>query len=433
VRAFFFALSSLRNFKQERCQMNRFPMNGFRSLGLLTIVLTMIATPVFAEEAKDEGKFTLTPYGRIELDLITSNRNTNPLDPGNFNGYATAAGSDKNGSSTFSPRWTVLGLKANRSSGDHNLSGIVELDFFGDFGVSGSTISPRLRLANITYAVRDTSLTVGQDWLPVMALLTDNLDFSILGYGGNLWQRLPQVTLRQKFGSNLEGLVTAFRNERGFICCGQGGRRPVQPGATPSAQFDDPRAMPYFGTRLAYTKDGWMSAVSAAYRYYRSAPGTDINGAAIPSGLSINSYLVGTELVVPLGPISFSGELAYAQGLGDEFFRFNQEKSTATGKAIRTVVGWGQLNYSPSKAYTFLAGYGFDNPVNSDMVRSGGVDVQYLLNQRTYLTAIHPIWGGFNVALEWNHLWTEWSTGPNSSTQRHFQGDNYMMSLWYSF
>jgi hypothetical protein len=396
-------------------------------------MFTIIATPIFAQEGKDDSKFTLTPYGRIELDAITSNRNTNPLDPGNFNGYATAAGSGDKSSSTFNPRWSVLGLKANRSSSDRSLSGVVELDFFGDYGVSGSTIAPRLRLANATYAVKDTSLTVGQDWLPVMALLTDNLDFSILGYGGNLWQRIPQVTLRQKFGSNIEGLVTAFRNERGFICCGQVGQRTVQTsasaGATNNPPFNDPRAMPYVGTRLAYSKEGVLAAVSAAYRYYRSGP---------PGGtateLNINSYLVGTELAVPLGPVSFSGELAYGQGLGDEFFRFGQEKSTATGKPIRTFVGWGQLNYTPVKAYTFLAGYGFDNPVNSDLIRSGGLDVQYLINQRTYLTAIHPIWGGFNVGLEWNHLWTEWSTGPTVVTPpRHFQGDNYMVSFWYSF
>jgi hypothetical protein len=85
------------------------------------------------------------------------------------------------------------------------------------------------------------------------------------------------------------------------------------------------------------------------------------------------------------------------------------------------------------KAYTFLAGYGFDNPVNSDVGKGAGVDAQYLINQRTHLTAIHPIWGGFSVGLEWTHLWTEWSTGPAGGVSRHFQGDNYMVSAWYSF
>ena len=42
-----------------------------------------------------QGKGSIVPYGRIELDAIYSNRNTNPLDPGQFNGYATAAGKEQ--------------------------------------------------------------------------------------------------------------------------------------------------------------------------------------------------------------------------------------------------------------------------------------------------------------------------------------------------
>ena len=65
--------------------------------------------PATAEEKKEEvpgaicggcvsathttqGKGSITPYGRIELDGIYGIWNTNPLDPGQFNGYATAAG-----------------------------------------------------------------------------------------------------------------------------------------------------------------------------------------------------------------------------------------------------------------------------------------------------------------------------------------------------
>ena len=51
-----------------------------------------------------QGKGSIVPYGRIELDGIYSTRNTNPLDPGQFNGYATAAGKSSNSSSTFNPR-----------------------------------------------------------------------------------------------------------------------------------------------------------------------------------------------------------------------------------------------------------------------------------------------------------------------------------------
>ena len=66
-----------------------------------------------------------------------------------------------------------------------------------------------------------------------------------------------------------------------------------------------------------------------------------------PSGQNINSFLLGTELVVPITKrLKFSGELAYGQALGLEFFRYGQDRNLGTGKEIRTVVGWGELDYA---------------------------------------------------------------------------------------
>jgi hypothetical protein len=88
------------------------------------------------------------------------------------------------------------------------------------------------------------------------------------------------------------------------------------------------------------------------------------------------------------------------------------------------------LDYAFSRDYTFIAGYGFDNPLNSDLHYTGGAavaDSQYLLNHRTYLTAVRHIWGDLYASFEWNHLMTEWTT------QQRFAGDNFMLSTWYNF
>jgi len=391
-------------------------------IGLAVMVLMMAAVSVSAEE----GKFTVSPYGRVELDAIISSRNTNPLDPTQFNGYSTAAGKSNASSSTFNPRFSVIGVRADRSSADRNLSGMVEVDFFGETD-TGNNPLPRLRLANIHYRAGANEIAIGQDWTPVMALHPDLVDFSIAGYTGNLWQRIPQITFTHKFTDNISGLVTLLRFERGLS-----GQKVATSGSGASeAAFGDPERQPYYGARLAYTgtgrAEGVLVALSTAYRYYRSGAST-ANGLAVPSGRSINSYLVGSELVVPLGPVKFSGELAYGSALGAEWFRFGQERNLGTGKAIRTLVGWGQLNYSPVKDYTVLAGYGFDNPVDSDLKGTTAlVDQQYLLNQRSWLTLIHPLWENFNLALEWNHLMTSWSTGEK------FHGNNYMLTTWFNF
>ncbi len=98
-------------------------------------------TPTFAGEGRGS-----VPYGRIELDAIYSNRNTNPLDPGQFNGYATTACKSSNASSTPNPRFSVFGLRADRTDGKHTLTGVVEADFYYSQTDNTGSLSPRLRL-----------------------------------------------------------------------------------------------------------------------------------------------------------------------------------------------------------------------------------------------------------------------------------------------
>lgn len=401
-------------------------------------------SPAFASQ----GKGSIVPYGRIELDAIYSNRNTNPLDPGQFNGYATAAGKSSNSSSTLNPRYSVFGLRADRTDGTHILSGVVETDFYSQTDNAGN-ISPRLRLANVKYSPNSgkTTVTAGMDWTPIMGLHPNLIDFSIMGYNGNLWQRLPQVTVKQQFSENVNGLLTVFRFERGLSAinpyaqrrpfAGAGAGSGAVPGVCGSNAlgcsenaFNDPVQMPYVGMRVGYTGSGNMQgvmvALNGAYRHYRSAPNP---GAGIPVSGDINSYLIGAELVVPITKqLQFSGELAYGSALDVEFFRFGQGRNLGTGNAIRTIVGWGELDYAYDKHYTFIAGYGFDNPLNRDLRGSTTVvDQQYLLNHRTYLTAVRHIWGDLYASFEWNHLMTEWTSGEK------FSGDNFMISTWYNF
>jgi hypothetical protein len=415
--------------------------------------------PMFTEGSKG----SLSPYGRIELDGIYSTRNTNPLDPQQFNGYGTAAGRQGNSSSTFNPRYSVIGLRADRTDGVHTLAGVVEADFYGQSD-SGNNLLPRLRLAYMKYSPNNnkTTFTVGQDWNPIMGLLNDAIDFSIMGYTGNLWQRIPQVTVRQKFSDNFEGLLTVMRFEKGLSnCCGNIQARPTPgttggngggPGSTNA--FNDPVQIPYFGARFAYNGTGNMAgtmiAANAAYRYYRSAPlapgQPGASAAVFTSGRDINSYLVGLEAVHQLAKqLRLMWEVAYGQALGNEWFRWNQDLNWSTGAPVRTFTSWFQLSYAYSRDYTFLFGYGIDNPLDRDLkgsinaygtaVGSAGYNssIQYLSNQRTYLTAIHPVWADLVMGVEWQHFWTNWAQPTTYFGKASNQADMFTLSAWYNF
>jgi len=210
--------------------------------------------------------------------------------------------------------------------------------------------------------------------------------------------------------------------------------------------------MPYFGTRFAYNGTGNMAgtmiAANAAYRYYRSAPlvGGGANPATFTSGKDINSYLLGLEVVHQLTKqLKFMGELAYGQALGNEWFRWNQDLNFVTGSPVRTMTSWFQLSYAHSRDYTFLFGYGLDNPNDKDLkgsINAYGTapgsagynsSIQYLSNQRTYLTAIHPIWSDFVMGLEWQHFWTNWAQPTTYAAKASNQADMFTLSAWYNF
>ncbi len=383
------------------------PGNGVAPTG-------QIRKSVDVKKPAEEGKPTLSvrPYGRVELDVTYSGRGTNPLDPRQFNGYATAAGPESRSSSTFNPRFSVLGLVGDLKKGDQSLQMRVEADFYSTD--QANLITPRLRLAYIQYRKRGTQATFGMDWVPVASLLPDILDFSIMGYSGNLWQRVPQVTVRQEFGQRWEVLGTVMRFERGFT---------LQPRPFVSDPFTDPVRMPYVGTRVAYQKWGegnaGLFAISGAYRQFEH-----------PVTLrKVKSGLINAEWVVPLGPLvpslRWSGKLGHGQGMGDEFFRFGQAFNG--DRAIRTTVGWTQLGYYGLPRWTFAAGWGDDDPNDRDLRGISNNNSNYRRNQHLFVNVVHDLFENFKVGVEYQHLRTDWTNGDR------FGGNQFMTAFFYSF
>jgi hypothetical protein len=357
----------------------------------------------------DKPKFTVTPYGRVELDLIYSSRGTNPLDPRQFNGYSTAAGPENTSSATFNPRFTVLGLNGGVTKGAQEVDAKIEVDFYSTD--SANLLTPRLRLAFIEYKRKDTRVTFGMDWLPVAALLPDINDFSIMGYGGNLWQRLPQVTVRQKLSEHWEVLGTAFRAERGFT---------LQPAPYTADPFTDPVKMPFIGARAAYQNwgaaKGGLLAVSGAYRQFKF-PAT---------GRSVKSDLLGLELVVPVADkFKWETKLTHGQGLGDEFFRFGQGFNQ--DRPIRTTAWWSEALYTPNRRSSVAAGYGSDDPNNADLAGISNNNGNYTHNQRVFGNFTVALLESFKFSFEVNYLRTNWTNGDR------FSGVQPMVSFFFTF
>jgi hypothetical protein len=184
---------------------------------------------------------------------------------------------------------------------------------------------------------------------------------------GNPWARLPQVRLERRFGSGLvQAAVLAPQSgdfNSSFL---------AQPNSGALSE------MPYFQGRVAFASKNLFGSgkpggagVSGHYGQSRVTPtggsptDLDSNGGALDWSLPFGKHVL------------LAGEAFVGKNLGGfqagVFQGINPDAVSAAGAAaapasIATRGGWSQLSVAPgSGKLTALAGYGFDDPDDSDL------------------------------------------------------------------
>jgi hypothetical protein len=347
-------------------------------------------------EVKVTSKYKINIYGKLKFDAIYD---TNNMGKDEFITYLpkTADGKDR---TTFNVRDTRLGIAIEGPSYlGWNTKGRFETDFYGNAGDSSSNGALRIRLAYLDFAKGDTSVRVGQDWTPIASLNPTTLDFAIAGYNGNLWNRVPQITVLQKLGGGLEGLLSIYRYRW----------------SDDTAEGTDTQIhLPWVAAKIGYSgllidteKKAWVAL-----------------GGAVRKGESnhndITPYLLALELKVPFNMFELSGEAYVGQGIGLEYFH-KGGSINSNGNAILTNGGWAQLNVKPMKDLDLNVGYGIDDPKDSDVGAAFFRQSQY-----TYGNFIYQIMKDISAGLEATYVDTEWDT-------IHQHGWRYTTSLIYNW
>jgi hypothetical protein len=309
----------------------------------------------------------------------------------------------KNDSTNFNPRDTRFGFWAAHKEGNWLVKGRFEIDFYGDN--NGNNLIPRMRLAysNITNVATKTSLLVGQDWIPVAALNPSTIDFGILTAAGNLWWRVPQITLRQKAFNNFEFLVSLMKHRR-----------------TDTANED---RMPWLLGRIAYTGgilgDGNMIAIGGGYRHADYGKNSSSND---------DRYLVAGEWKFYFFDkrVLFKGEAWYGKGIGRNFLRYDLDQAP-DGSMAEAYGGWADLTWRFAPRWSATIGAGFDNPNNGDMPSLLDMnDRQFTKNTQYYANVWYNITKPLKVGFEFIHVETE--RYDNTDT-----GNRFTFSMQYLF
>jgi len=315
-------------------------------------------------------------YGRIKFDAIYDTHNM-----GADQFIKTLPKGDRDDRTTFNMKDTRIGFIINGpQAGDWKITGRVESDFYGKGGDDNGALRIRLSYINLNNG-QGTNIRIGQDYVPIARQMASTLDFLSMASSGNLWDRVPQVTVTQTFEGGFGILGTVYKS---------------------SAKTDKVKMrMPWVGAKVFYKGDLFgigkplYLALGGAYRQGGMA-GYDDN---------LNDYLVAGEWNIPFNvfcPMAVKGEAYVGQGLDARDYLVFSKPHYVDGTSAEELKTWGgfvQLTLKPAKKFAFNVGTGMDNPDNDDADKAG----TYRKNWRVFGNVIYKLAPNVSVGAEVDH------------------------------
>lgn len=334
----------------------------------------MLAVPSRAAEIK--------PYGFVLVNYV---QNWNRP---NFADVPTQAISESNAQppnqnlSLFTARQTRLGLNISGSKGpwDSDLSGGVEIDFFGlrntgSAGLDINSVAPRMRLAYIQAKRGNHAVVFGQDWVKAFAPLNPeslaHAGITPLSNSGNLWNRLSQLRWDADWELGGDwGAVTKMALVRSFSA-DESGRTTTAGGvAVPSASASDLAGSGEFSGGPAYQAlaelkrkiDGRTFVIGASMQYLRESFNSVVPQPAGAQNHRVDGLLGSGHVLFPiLASVTLSAEGFLGRsdqnlnGLGTVY------NDLGTVRTSQTRGGFAQAQVKPIQNWRFNAMAGFES------------------------------------------------------------------------
>lgn len=318
-----------------------------------------------------------------------------------FGSYVTTDGQDR---VNFNPRDTRLGFSATQTKGAWTYKSVFEMDFYGDN--AGNNLLPRLRLGYVDAAHSSGfALRAGQDWIPIAQQNPGTLDFGVLAWGGNLWWRVPQLTVRQKTG-DLEFLAGMMKHR-----------------ISTTQEADE--QMPWFLGRVAWNglRDGkGLLAIGVGGR--SNSLKDTVNDT--PVDTDYNGWLVCGEWKLPLGPrFTLNGEAWSGKGIGREFVRYDLDYNRQARRSINAKGGFANAAVDLGHGVQANLGGGIDDPADDDL--AGATTVIFTKNTVVYGNLKWQVTEHFGAGAEAMNFTTRVASGDELDGQR------FTLGTWFVF
>uniref|UniRef100_A0A7V5XFF5 Porin n=1 Tax=Thermodesulfobacterium geofontis TaxID=1295609 RepID=A0A7V5XFF5_9BACT len=329
----------------------------------------------------------------------------------------------QNDSTNFNPRDTRLGTLVYQKRGDWIVKGHTEIDFYGYN--SGNNIIPRMRLAyvDIHNSKTKTSLLFGQDWIPVSQLNPSTIEFGILTAAGNLWWRVPQLTIRQKVFENWELLGSLMMHRR--IATSSEERMPW---ALARVQYKD-------GVLSKIFDKGSMIAIGGGYKHDAVEPGdVSFPRKYFTTESDVDRWLLVGEWVLNFKlfnqKFQFKGEAWTGKGIDKEWLRYDLGVN-AYGEPIEAYGLWADLVWNIKPRLSFTIGAGFDDPNDKEILKGqygpqALNDRQFTKNTQYFANLWYKLSDNMSIGVEVMRIETERDKWVDTANR-------FTLSAFYNF
>lgn len=309
-------------------------MNAVKNVGLMALLLASPAA-LAAPDAAPADPPALKLDAVFATNLVFNTGTPAPtfdVPAGAAAGSLVGDGLPSDGSLLLTARQSKFGMQLFQRLDDKTtVRGHAEVDFFGlheNGGPAGVVqTTPRLRLAYGAFQHGAMELRGGQDWsvvTPRVPTSAGHMSVVLHSFGGAIWNRLPQLTLRHahKLGDNSFGAaLSVVRSHSGDAAQAIGRFEGSEPGTasqTPAAQARFYFQHPVFELGLA--------------GHFANEKYATVNGDA-----DVASWLGSADLQLTLKPVVIAGQGYCGENINGLFSRAGIKRTLDADDAVTDV------------------------------------------------------------------------------------------------
>ena len=399
------------------------------------------------EKPEEKKTIEFSPYGFIKLYGWA---NDAQFRSGEFPLYVTDEGKSTTG---MTAKHSRIGTKISFPRLEEvKLVGTVEVDFFTNMADTGYAESyPMIRMRHAFMDINkmwgDSTLgfKAGQTWAVATPILFPAFVNPTVGWGtGNLWQRMPQVSVyfTQKFAETFSfnaevaaarAMTGASANRNGFL--------EVNIDAGDASHI--PQIQGQVSLKGAFSGLDLLVAVGGAWGRESYKGGVFLNNdksVKYVGGLT-DVFLLHPALKLSHEYFEVAGKFFWGQNL-DVFGAFggaivseDVSAATATAPAVKRVLGglvslgyWAQVTGKPFPGWSLHVGYGAEDPDE----RQAGATPLFFRNSSLWVSTFYKFFGQVTLGFQWQQVRTE-SLFLKNAPRRNMTGNILMGSAQIEF